>query len=204
MLLRFWSLWALFPLEWTWGFLQDQLLFCDDCDRGYHMYCLSPPMTEPPEGKWTHTCSPEGGAFVNLSSRSSSASRTVSMAPEKFLLSLICCLSRLSSLLCTSSISWMSWNLLMTFFFFKYQSCDVCLPVSQEAGAVTYAWFYWRTKLPYISRTRTLVLSDTVTPAPRVTGPHCKARNRQASLWPGAPDPDHMWQNQIADQLPQS
>lgn len=32
-------------------FVQDQLLFCDDCDRGYHMYCLSPPMTEPPEGK---------------------------------------------------------------------------------------------------------------------------------------------------------
>ncbi|KAK1899862.1 Zinc finger protein neuro-d4 [Dissostichus eleginoides] len=28
----------------------DQLLFCDDCDRGYHMYCLSPPMSEPPEG----------------------------------------------------------------------------------------------------------------------------------------------------------
>uniref|UniRef100_A0A8C2FC11 D4, zinc and double PHD fingers family 2 n=1 Tax=Cyprinus carpio TaxID=7962 RepID=A0A8C2FC11_CYPCA len=31
----------------------DQLLFCDDCDRGYHMYCLSPPMSEPPEGKAT-------------------------------------------------------------------------------------------------------------------------------------------------------
>lgn len=30
--------------------LQDQLLFCDDCDRGYHMYCLSPPLSEPPEG----------------------------------------------------------------------------------------------------------------------------------------------------------
>lgn len=30
---------------------QDQLLFCDDCDRGYHMYCLTPPMSEPPEGE---------------------------------------------------------------------------------------------------------------------------------------------------------
>lgn len=29
---------------------QDQLLFCDDCDRGYHMYCLNPPVFEPPEG----------------------------------------------------------------------------------------------------------------------------------------------------------
>jgi len=28
----------------------DQLLFCDDCDRGYHMYCLVPPIKEPPEG----------------------------------------------------------------------------------------------------------------------------------------------------------
>ncbi|KAK2169652.1 hypothetical protein LSH36_8g10018 [Paralvinella palmiformis] len=27
----------------------DQLLFCDDCDRGYHMYCLKPPLSEPPE-----------------------------------------------------------------------------------------------------------------------------------------------------------
>ncbi|CAB4068329.1 DPF2 [Lepeophtheirus salmonis] len=31
----------------------DQLLFCDDCDRGYHMYCLVPPIKEPPEGFWS-------------------------------------------------------------------------------------------------------------------------------------------------------
>ncbi|XP_058805770.1 zinc finger protein ubi-d4 A-like isoform X2 [Phymastichus coffea] len=31
----------------------DQLLFCDDCDRGYHMYCLAPPLTSPPEGSWS-------------------------------------------------------------------------------------------------------------------------------------------------------
>ncbi|XP_010283256.1 PREDICTED: zinc finger protein ubi-d4, partial [Phaethon lepturus] len=35
----------------------DQLLFCDDCDRGYHMYCLTPSMSEPPEGFWScHLC----------------------------------------------------------------------------------------------------------------------------------------------------
>ncbi|XP_064604045.1 zinc finger protein ubi-d4 B-like [Liolophura sinensis] len=35
----------------------DQLLFCDDCDRGYHMYCLNPPLAEPPEGSWScHLC----------------------------------------------------------------------------------------------------------------------------------------------------
>lgn len=39
-------------------FLQDQLLFCDDCDRGYHMYCLNPPMSEPPEGKFTTSVLP--------------------------------------------------------------------------------------------------------------------------------------------------
>ncbi|KAF9787715.1 hypothetical protein SFRURICE_016922 [Spodoptera frugiperda] len=31
----------------------DQLLFCDDCDRGYHMYCLAPPLETPPEGSWS-------------------------------------------------------------------------------------------------------------------------------------------------------
>ncbi|KAI5704671.1 hypothetical protein M8J76_017102 [Diaphorina citri] len=31
----------------------DQLLFCDDCDRGYHMYCLVPPIQTPPEGSWS-------------------------------------------------------------------------------------------------------------------------------------------------------
>ena len=31
----------------------EQLLFCDDCDRGYHMYCLVPPIKEPPEGSWS-------------------------------------------------------------------------------------------------------------------------------------------------------
>lgn len=35
------------------GWLQDQLLFCDDCDRGYHLYCLDPPLSEPPEGEWS-------------------------------------------------------------------------------------------------------------------------------------------------------
>ncbi|VEL23350.1 unnamed protein product [Protopolystoma xenopodis] len=31
----------------------EQMLFCDDCDRGYHMYCLKPPLSEPPEGSWS-------------------------------------------------------------------------------------------------------------------------------------------------------
>lgn len=36
---------------------EGQLLFCDDCDRSYHTYCLKPPLIEPPEGNWScHSC----------------------------------------------------------------------------------------------------------------------------------------------------
>jgi hypothetical protein len=28
----------------------DKLMFCDLCDRGYHTYCLNPPLKAPPEG----------------------------------------------------------------------------------------------------------------------------------------------------------
>ncbi|CRK94790.1 CLUMA_CG008284, isoform A [Clunio marinus] len=30
----------------------ERLLFCDSCDAGFHMYCLSPPLENPPEGSW--------------------------------------------------------------------------------------------------------------------------------------------------------
>ncbi|PFH53093.1 hypothetical protein AMATHDRAFT_138384, partial [Amanita thiersii Skay4041] len=30
----------------------DRILFCDFCDRGWHMYCMSPPIEEAPTGKW--------------------------------------------------------------------------------------------------------------------------------------------------------
>ncbi|OAF66395.1 hypothetical protein A3Q56_05877 [Intoshia linei] len=30
----------------------EKMLFCDGCDRGYHMYCLNPPMENPPDEKW--------------------------------------------------------------------------------------------------------------------------------------------------------
>jgi len=31
----------------------DKLLFCDDCDRGVHLYCLNPPLKNAPSGRWT-------------------------------------------------------------------------------------------------------------------------------------------------------
>lgn len=30
----------------------DLLLLCDGCDRGCHMYCLRPKITQVPEGDW--------------------------------------------------------------------------------------------------------------------------------------------------------
>ncbi|PNT73323.1 PHD finger protein 21B isoform X1 [Brachypodium distachyon] len=30
----------------------DQIILCDDCDEGYHLYCLTPPYTSVPEGEW--------------------------------------------------------------------------------------------------------------------------------------------------------
>lgn len=30
----------------------DQLLLCDNCDAGYHTYCLSPPLEQVPEDDW--------------------------------------------------------------------------------------------------------------------------------------------------------
>uniref|UniRef100_A0A0A9DHT3 PHD-type domain-containing protein n=1 Tax=Arundo donax TaxID=35708 RepID=A0A0A9DHT3_ARUDO len=30
----------------------DQIILCDGCDEGYHLYCLNPPRTSVPEGEW--------------------------------------------------------------------------------------------------------------------------------------------------------
>ena len=29
-----------------------KILLCDECDKGFHMFCLSPPLTAVPEGDW--------------------------------------------------------------------------------------------------------------------------------------------------------
>lgn len=41
----------------------DMLLLCDQCDEGYHMECLSPPLAEVPDGDWfCPKCDPESFA----------------------------------------------------------------------------------------------------------------------------------------------
>ena len=32
--------------------LGSQLLICDECNKEYHTYCVSPPLKQIPEGKW--------------------------------------------------------------------------------------------------------------------------------------------------------
>lgn len=34
------------------GHHEDQILLCDGCDRGFHMFCLSPPLEKVPAGEW--------------------------------------------------------------------------------------------------------------------------------------------------------
>lgn len=33
-------------------FLTEQTLLCDECNRGWHMYCMKPKITEIPKGDW--------------------------------------------------------------------------------------------------------------------------------------------------------
>ncbi|BAM42454.1 Requim, req/dpf2 [Theileria orientalis strain Shintoku] len=42
-----------------------QLLLCDNCDKGYHMYCLDPPLTEVPPNNWyCAQCNMEAGVTI--------------------------------------------------------------------------------------------------------------------------------------------
>ncbi|GFR43615.1 hypothetical protein Agub_g4714, partial [Astrephomene gubernaculifera] len=34
------------------GHREDQILLCDRCDRGFHLFCLTPPLSAVPEGEW--------------------------------------------------------------------------------------------------------------------------------------------------------
>ncbi|XP_036816409.1 histone acetyltransferase KAT6B isoform X4 [Oncorhynchus mykiss] len=40
--------------------LQDEMLFCDSCDRGFHMECCNPPLSRMPKGTWVcQVCRPK-------------------------------------------------------------------------------------------------------------------------------------------------
>ena len=45
---------------------QDAMLFCDACDKGYHMDCHNPPVEEKPTGKGQFTLSDNVNAAMSL------------------------------------------------------------------------------------------------------------------------------------------
>lgn len=46
----------------------EYLLLCDGCDRGCHMYCLRPKVTQVPEGDWfCPTCSSKVSPHTHIS-----------------------------------------------------------------------------------------------------------------------------------------
>ncbi|CAO1630957.1 unnamed protein product [Parajaminaea phylloscopi] len=48
------------------------IMFCDRCDRGWHLYCLDPPLAEPPRGQWyCPTCQQLGEHVKSVVSRKS-------------------------------------------------------------------------------------------------------------------------------------
>ncbi|XP_031416490.1 histone acetyltransferase KAT6B [Clupea harengus] len=45
----------------------DEMLFCDSCDRGFHMECCDPPISRMPKGTWVcQVCRPRGGSKLLL------------------------------------------------------------------------------------------------------------------------------------------
>jgi [histone H3]-trimethyl-L-lysine4 demethylase len=34
------------------GHCEDKIILCDRCDKGFHLFCLSPPLDDVPEGDW--------------------------------------------------------------------------------------------------------------------------------------------------------
>ena len=34
------------------GHQEDKIILCDRCDKGFHLFCLSPPLDDVPEGDW--------------------------------------------------------------------------------------------------------------------------------------------------------
>ncbi|WFD30467.1 histone acetyltransferase [Malassezia sp. CBS 17886] len=45
----------------------ERIMFCDQCDRGWHLYCLRPPLEKPPRGLWhCSACKPRPQREVSV------------------------------------------------------------------------------------------------------------------------------------------
>ncbi|AFZ79963.1 hypothetical protein BEWA_028120 [Theileria equi strain WA] len=64
----------------------DQLLLCDQCDHGFHTYCLNPPLDSVPEGDWYCTSCTNvriSSGIVNVVEPEPVAPRTTTRAPPR-------------------------------------------------------------------------------------------------------------------------
>lgn len=65
----------------------DQIIFCDRCDRGWHIYCLRPALSKPPQGTWfcpiCKSAEKRVSTSVNKSRASTPKRKTESVAPAK-------------------------------------------------------------------------------------------------------------------------
>lgn len=57
------------PLHMPAVAFQDEMLFCDSCDRGFHMECCDPPLSRMPKGE----AFTQSGFSVSLSAVNSKA-----------------------------------------------------------------------------------------------------------------------------------
>ncbi|BEJ17415.1 hypothetical protein CspHIS471_0608160 [Cutaneotrichosporon sp. HIS471] len=61
----------------------NRLLFCDGCDRGWHSYCLVPPLKGPPQGVWyCNTCAVDFKGNNKASTSTTPVPKTSTPAPK--------------------------------------------------------------------------------------------------------------------------
>ena len=63
----------------------NDLLLCDSCDRGYHLTCVAPDLTKPPDGTWNCPiclCYPKGYAEPNPGGSSTTTSENCLLDPR--------------------------------------------------------------------------------------------------------------------------
>lgn len=62
---------------------EEWMLLCDACGKGWHTYCLVPPLTQIPEGTWVcPICESKGVSLREVEERQRNRHRSVPVAPK--------------------------------------------------------------------------------------------------------------------------
>lgn len=61
----------------------EQMMFCDQCDRGWHLYCLRPALVKPPRGVWYCPTCRSTSTRRDLSTSSTSTVAAITAASER-------------------------------------------------------------------------------------------------------------------------